>query len=157
MNRTVLSNLDTIIDTLETPETQPNMRSDNSIHLSTAAKQRHELTRAKAIAALHELDRAGAKITFEAVADHAGVSRSWLYTQTDLKDEIRRLRARNQPQHATPTPARQRATDDSLRQRLDLALRRNRELADENQRCAANSPTPSASSATPHPEHVAIR
>jgi hypothetical protein len=110
------------------------MRSDNSLHLSTAAKQRHELTRAKAIAALHELDRTGAKITFESVADYAGVSRSWLYTQTDLKDEIRRLRARNQPRHATTTPARQRATDDSLRQRLDIALRRNRELADENQR-----------------------
>jgi hypothetical protein len=110
------------------------MRSDNSLHLSTAAKQRHEPTRAKAIAALHELDRAGAKITFESVADYAGVSRSWLYTQTDLKDEIRRLRARNQPRHATTTPARQRATDDSLRQRLDIALRRNRELADENQR-----------------------
>ena len=109
------------------------MRSDNSIHLITAAKQRHELTRAKAIAALHELDRSGAKITFESVADHAGVSRSWLYTQTDLKDEIQRLRAHNQPP-ATQTPARQRASDDSLRQRLDLALRRNRELADENQR-----------------------
>jgi hypothetical protein len=39
------------------------MRSDNSIHLSTAAKQRHEVTRAKAMAALHELDRTGAKIT----------------------------------------------------------------------------------------------
>ena len=50
------------------------MRSDNSLHLSTAAKQRHELTRAKAIAALHELDRAGAKITFESVADYAGFS-----------------------------------------------------------------------------------
>jgi Family of unknown function (DUF6262) len=110
------------------------MRSDNSLHLSIAAKQRHELTRAKAIAALHELDRAGAKITFESVADYAGVSRSWLYTQTDLKDEIRRLRARNQPRHTTTTPARQRATDDPLRQRLDIALRRNRELADENQR-----------------------
>jgi hypothetical protein len=109
------------------------MRSDNSIHLTTAAKRRHEYTRAKAIAALHELDRAGAKITFEAVADRAGVSRTWLYTQTDLKDEIRRLRARNQPQHATLTPARQRASDDSVRQRLDLALRRNRELATENQ------------------------
>ena len=126
------------------------MRSDNSIHLTTAAKQRHELTRAKAIAALHDLDRAGAKITFEAVADHAGVSRSWLYTQTDLKDEIRRLRARNQPQHATPTPARQRASDDSLRQRLDLALRRNRELADREP--AAAPPTrPRSRPAPRHP------
>jgi hypothetical protein len=132
MNRTVLAT-STPSSTPSNHRKQPNMRSDNSIHLTTAAKRRHELTRAKAIAALHDLDRAGAKITFEAVADHAGVSRSWLYTQSDLKDEIRRLRARNQPQHATPTPARQRASDDSVRQRLDLALRRNRELATENQ------------------------
>ena len=97
------------------------MRSDNSIHLTTAAQQRHELTRAKAIAALHELDRAGAKITFESVADHAGVSRSWIYTQTDLKDEIRRLRAQHPAPTATPIPARQRASDDSLRQRLEIA------------------------------------
>ena len=101
------------------------MRSDNSIHLVTAARRRHEHTRAKAVAAMHELDRAGTPITFEAVADAAGVSRSWLYSQTDIKDEIRRLRAHNQPL---------RASDESLRQRLDIALRRNRELADENQR-----------------------
>jgi hypothetical protein len=112
------------------------MHSDNSIHLRTAARRRHEHTRANALAALPELDRAGAPITFESVADAAGVSRSWLYGQTDLNDEIRRLRARNQPKHATTTPARQRASDDSLRQRLDIALRRNRELADENQQLA---------------------
>ena len=110
------------------------MRSDNSIHLVTAARRRHEHTRAKAIAAMHELDRAGTRITFEAVADAAGISRSWLYSQTDIKDEIRRLRSRNQPRRSTATPDRQRASDDSLRQRLDIALRRNHELADENQR-----------------------
>ncbi|WP_282100971.1 DUF6262 family protein [Mycobacterium sp. SM1] len=110
------------------------MRADNSIHLITAAKQRHEYTRAKALAAMHELDRAGAVLTFEAVARHVGVSRSWIYTQTDIKDEIRRLRAQHRPEPSTPLPARQRASDDSLRQRLELANRRNRELADENQR-----------------------
>lgn len=103
VNRTVPGNRDTIIDSLRHRK-QPTMRSDNSIHLTTAAKRRHELTRAKAIAALHELDSAGDPITFESVADHAGVSRSWLYTQTDLKDEIRRLCARNQHAHATATP-----------------------------------------------------
>ncbi len=82
-------------------EGQPNMRADNSIHLVTAAQQRHELTRAKAIAAMHELDRAGAVITFESVARHAGVSRSWIYTQPDIKDEIHRLRS----QHRGPTAA----------------------------------------------------
>jgi Family of unknown function (DUF6262) len=110
------------------------MRADNSIHLATAARQRHEHTRAKAIAAMHELDRAGAVLTFESVALHAGVSRSWIYTQTDIKDEIRRLRDLNRRQPSTPIPAPQRASDDSLRQRLEIANRRNRELADENQR-----------------------
>ena len=110
------------------------MRYDNSIHIVTAAKQRHELTRAKAIAALHELDRAGASISFEAVAHRAGVSRSWLYTQPDLKDEIARIRALRRPQHDQTLPPRQRANENSPRQRLDLALRRNRELADENER-----------------------
>lgn len=77
--------------------------------------------------------RAGAVLTFESVARHGGVSRSWIYTQTDIKDEIRRLRelSRRQP---SPTPCSQRASDDSLRQRLEIANRRNRELADENQR-----------------------
>jgi hypothetical protein len=110
------------------------MRADNSIHLITAAQQRHEYTRAKALAAMHELDRAGAVLNFESVARHAGVSRSWVYTQTDIKDEIRRLRAQHRLEPSTPLPARQRASDDSLRQRLELANRRNRELADENQR-----------------------
>jgi hypothetical protein len=109
------------------------MRADNSIHLTTAARQRHEHTRAKAIAAMHELDRAGAVLTFESVARHAGVSRSWIYTQTDIKDEIRRLRELNRRQPSL-TPSSQRASDDSLRQRLEIANRRNRELADENQR-----------------------
>lgn len=110
------------------------MATDNSIHLISAAKQRHEQTRAKAIAAMHELDRTGALLTFESVARHAGVSRSWIYTQTDLKDEIRRLRAQHRPEPNTPLPVRQRASDDSLRQRLEIANRRNRELTDENQR-----------------------
>ncbi len=110
------------------------MPADNSIHLINAAKHRHEHTRAKAIAALHELDRTGAPLTFESVARHAGVSRSWIYTQTDLKDEIWRLRAQHRPEPSAPLPAQQRASNDSLRQRLEIANRRNRELADENQR-----------------------
>jgi hypothetical protein len=62
------------------------------------------------------------------------VSRSWIYTQTDIKDEIRRLRDQGQHHSCAAIPAQQRASDDSLRHRLELANRRNRELADENQR-----------------------
>jgi hypothetical protein len=47
------------------------MRAHNSTHLKIAAQQRHEHARAKAIAAMHELDRTGAVLTFESVARHA--------------------------------------------------------------------------------------
>lgn len=94
------------------------MRADNSSHLAAAAKQRHEQTRAKAIAALHDLDQDGAAISFQAVADRADVSRSWLYTQTDLRDEIRRIRALRQPTPGHITRSPQPASDASLRQRL---------------------------------------
>ena len=115
------------------------MRADNSIHLVTAAQQRHELTRAKAIAAMHELDRAGAAITFESVARHAGVSRSWIYTQPDIKDEIHRLRA----QHRGPTAP--------ILPRTALAT--NRCGGDSKSRTAAtaNSPTKTSSYAANSP------
>ena len=62
--------------------------------LSQAAVRRHELTRSKAIQALRELDRAGTPVTFAAVAQAAGISRSWLYTQPDISGQIRRLRGK---------------------------------------------------------------
>ena len=40
--------------------------------LSEAAARRHELTRARAVQALRELDRAGAPVTFAGVAQAAG-------------------------------------------------------------------------------------
>lgn len=110
------------------------MRSDNSIHLKAAARQRHEQTLVKAIAALHDLDQTGAPISFAAVAEHAGVSRSWLYTQTDLKDEIHRIRALREPRPAATSTRQEPASDASLRNRLSLAHQRIRELDDENRR-----------------------
>ena len=103
--------------------------------LSEAAARRHELTRAKAIQALHELDRAGAPVTFAGVASAAGVSRSWLYTQPDISGQIRRLRrSANSAGSAGAIPSGQRATDASVRARLAAALDRNKQLAGENAR-----------------------
>ncbi len=48
------------------------MHPDPSAPLAAAAARRHELTRAKAIQTLRELDRAGAPVTFAAVATTAG-------------------------------------------------------------------------------------
>lgn len=110
------------------------MRPDTTTHLATAARQRHELARAKAIRALRELDRAGTATTFEVVARAAGVSRSWLYTQPDIRAEIQRLRGATRPAPTPPIPATQRATAASLRQRLETTNERIRQLTDDNQR-----------------------
>jgi hypothetical protein len=103
--------------------------------LAGAAARRHELTRAKAIQALRELGRAGTPVTFAGVAQAAGISRSWLYTQPDISSEIRRLRGTTDGAGSVGAiPAAQRASDTSLRARLATALDRNRQLTDENAR-----------------------
>jgi hypothetical protein len=103
--------------------------------LSEAAARRHELTRSRAIQALRELNRAGTPVTFASVAQAAGISRSWLYTQPDISSQIRRLREKpGAASSAGGTPASQRATEASLRARLTTALDRNRQLADDNAR-----------------------
>jgi hypothetical protein len=74
-------------------------------------------------------------VTFAGVAQAAGVSRSWLYTQPDISAQIRKLRANTDATgSAGAIPARQRATDASLRARLTATLDRNRQLAGENAR-----------------------
>ncbi len=108
------------------------MRAANTRHIVAAARQRHELTRAKAIQALRTLDAGGAPVTFETVARTAMVSRSWLYAQPDIRAEIEQLRAAYRRAPSTPIPARQRASDASLLRRLEAVTQRNRNLAEEN-------------------------
>ena len=109
------------------------MRADNSRHLIAGARRRAERTRQQALSALRCLDATGAPITFEAVAREAGVSRSWLYTQDDLRAEINRLRERNRPPSPTPsTPDRQRASTASLLSRLEVATERIQQLEQAN-------------------------
>src|ERR1039457_2069999 len=99
-----------------------------------AAPPRHELTRVKAVKALHDLQRQGVPVTFGVVAATAGVSRSWLYRQADLRQQIDQLR---QTEPASTSHAAEGATQSSgasLRARLNHALERNRQLADDNAR-----------------------
>jgi hypothetical protein len=79
------------------------------------------------------MDNAGQPISFDGVAREAKVSRSWLYNQPDLRTEIERLRDRRNPTAAAPqVPDRQRASDASLRSRLEVVTQRNRLLEAEN-------------------------
>jgi len=110
------------------------MQADNSHLIVAAARQRATATRRRATAAQRRMDATSTPITFETVAREAGVSRSWLYNQPDLKVEIERLQARRRPASATrAVPDRQRASDTSLLQRLEAAIERNRQLEPENQ------------------------
>ncbi|HYO17606.1 MAG TPA: DUF6262 family protein [Dermatophilaceae bacterium] len=108
------------------------MRADNSRHLAAAARDRAEQTRAKALRTLRDLEDAGHPVTFEAVAREAGVSRSWLYSQPEIRAKIDELRARRRSPTATLTPQRQRATDASLLRRLEAATERMRQLEEDN-------------------------
>ena|SRR6266567_1476720 len=118
----------------------PPMRPDNTAPIIAAARRRHELARAKAIQAIRELDGAGTTITFASVAGTAGVSRSWLYSQPDIRDQIQRLRHAT-GRSAAPVPACQRASDASLLRRLEAAhaereklLRERAQLLEERDR-----------------------
>jgi AraC-like DNA-binding protein len=110
------------------------MPADNTAHLRAAAQRRTEQTRRRAMAALRRMDNAGAPITLDGLAREAGVSRSWLYTQPDLRAEIQRRRRCHQP--TTPPalpPERQRATEASLLRRLQAATDRIHRLEHDNQ------------------------
>jgi len=114
------------------------MRADNSHHVVQAAPRRAEQTRERAIAALRRMDTAGQRITFDALARQAGVSRSWLYTQDALRAEIERLRARHHPASTRqPVPDCQRASGTSLLRRLEAATARIRHLEADNQQLRA--------------------
>lgn len=109
-------------------------RPDNSRHLIKAAQQRAAYTRAKAVHALRTLQTNGEPVTFDAVARYAGVSRSWLYTQPDLRAQIEHLRHSPPTPSSTTDPPPHRASEASLRQRLEAATNRIRRLTEENER-----------------------
>lgn len=109
------------------------MPADNSRHLRVAARRRAADTRKRAVKALRRLDATGAHINFDTLAREAGVSRSWLYTQADLRSEIERRRERHQATPSEPTvPDRQRATETSLLRRLEAATERIRRLEQDS-------------------------
>lgn len=110
------------------------MRADNTRYVIQAAQHRAQQTRQRAVTTLRRMDAAGQRITFDAVSREAGVSRSWLYAQDDLRAEIDRLRQRHPAAPAAPVPpVRQQASASSLLRRLEAATARIRHLEADNQ------------------------
>jgi hypothetical protein len=114
------------------------MRADNTHHLTEASRRRSQATRRRAVAALRCMDTSGLPITIDAIAREAGVSRSWIYSQPDLRAEAGRLRDRPRPATGgAAVPDRQRTSDASLLRRVEVATQRIRELEADNKRLRA--------------------
>ena len=107
------------------------MRRDNSHHLVAAAQGCRADTLERARRALHELGETGQRHTVTQIAAHAGISRSWLYAQPELRDQLRRLTTMAATGRSATQPT-EHASDASLRQRLTLAHERIRELDNQN-------------------------
>jgi hypothetical protein len=104
-------------------------RADNSAFLAQANARRRQAALAAARHAIEQLQREGKTINYTAVALSAGVSRTWLYSQDQIRDLISQLRQQHTP--AVPLAA-QRASTGSLRQRLDAARAEITRLRAEN-------------------------
>lgn len=94
-------------------------KTDNTRFLTRANEERRQATRARARAAIEQLDSDGRPVIFS-VAQTARVSRTWLYRESDIHDTIVSLRSVNLPQ--TPSvPSAQRMSMESLDAQLDAA------------------------------------
>lgn len=108
------------------------MHADHAHRLAEHARRRHQHTLDRARQTLTEMVDAGEQVTVALVAQRAGVSRSWIYSQPELRDRIQQLRSL-QAGADTVRDSVIRASDDSLRQRLVLAHESISRLREENQ------------------------
>ncbi|MEU5547895.1 DUF6262 family protein [Streptomyces sioyaensis] len=103
--------------------------ADNTAFLHEASRRRSLQARARAEQAVRAAQKTRRPVTVAGIARTAGISRSWLYTQTDLVDAIKTLK------HGAASPARtgqQPASIASLQRRLEAALLRAKELRATN-------------------------
>jgi hypothetical protein len=109
------------------------MPADRAARLAEHARARHDQALQRARAALAAIARDGEPVTVSRLAARAAVSRSWIYTQPGLLDQVEQIRkatARNDP---PGHQARRRASDNSMRLRLELAHQKITQLRAENQ------------------------
>ena len=109
------------------------MSAEATDRLVRHARTRHEQTLQRARVALGGMTDAGDVITVSGLADRAGVSRSWIYTQPELREQIEQLRQSTAKPTAPRPETDSHASVESLRRRLDLAHQRITELRTENQ------------------------
>jgi hypothetical protein len=107
------------------------MPAEPGAALAESARRRHHDAIDRARRVLRAAEATGEPITYAKIAAAAGVSRSWLYTQPEIRAAIERLRDDNGRSTAVSVPTQQRTSAASLVRRLEAAHRRNQELSRE--------------------------
>jgi hypothetical protein len=108
------------------------MPGDSGNRLAEHARRRHEQTLQRAQAALAKLANNGGTATVAGLAREAGVSRSWIYTQPELRDLLEQLQHTKNPVGAAGRGGNSRASEESLRRRLALAHQHIAQLRNDN-------------------------
>ena len=93
-------------------------RADNSAFLAQANARRHQAALAAARHAIEQLRREGRAVNYAAVAHAAGVSRTWLYRQDQIRDLIGQLRAPATGRRAHRAARKHRLAPPAARHRL---------------------------------------
>ncbi|MFG1711146.1 DUF6262 family protein [Nonomuraea sp. M3C6] len=110
------------------------MPSDRADRLAAHARARHQQTLQRAETTLADMVKDGEPVTISRLASKAAVSRAWIYTQPDLRAQIEQLQQHPQRQSVSrDSTSVNRATTESLRRRLTLALETLTQLRAENQ------------------------
>jgi Family of unknown function (DUF6262) len=109
------------------------MPAEHARRLAEHARERHEQVLQRARAALAAMTRDGTPVTVAHLAAEASVSRAWIYTQPELREEIEQLRSGTARAIPASRPGGSRASDSSLRRRLELAHEKISQLRAENQ------------------------
>ena len=109
------------------------MPADQAASLAEHARARHEQTLQRAQAALAAMASDGTAVTIARLAAEAGVSRAWIYTQPGLRDQVEQMQRGHAPGRPRARPPGSRASDESLRRRLELAHQKITQLRAENQ------------------------
>lgn len=104
------------------------------------AKKKRKETVQKVEQAIRQLIKENGRINFNTVSCSAGVSKSYLYNHSDLRERIQTLR-KQQQQAVSPKSVKRKMSDENkgamiqlLRDRVKELEHENRQLKDENRR-----------------------
>ena len=97
------------------------MSTVSTTRLVESAHKRHKQVLSRANTALEALARNGDTVTVSRLASYAKVSRSWIYSQPELRLQISQCQASNDYSASAGTSQKAKASDGSLLRRLELA------------------------------------